>query len=244
MKLLFFFAFSEEVREIIRIMGPGKIIEGLPFKARSLTHSSHELTMVETGLGVENAGRVFLHMVEKELPDAVFSLGYCGALSPQASVGDVIWASRVCLIEGESLESLSLPDDLKLFEKVSSRIPVREGTFITMKEWIKKKNMIHFVSSEMTLPVCDMETFALARLCEDRRLPFFAMRAVSDGADTDLPFDPWSVCDNSGVYRVTRALTLFLARPHLLAHGIELFRNSKIASRNLGRAVSVLFQLL
>jgi len=244
MKLLFFFAFPEEVREIIRITGRRKIFEGLPFNAFSLPHSSHLLTVAETGLGFENARRVFLRMVERELPDAVFSLGYCGALSHQASVGDVIWASKVCLIEEQNLQSLPLSDSLKLFEKVSSRIPVRAGTFITMKEWMLKKELIPFVGSEITLPVCDMETFALARLCEDRRLPFFAMRAVSDGADTDLPFDPWSVCDAGGIYRPARALGLFLARPQLLARGISLFRNSKIASHHLGQAVSVLLQVL
>ena len=34
----------------------------------------------------------------------------------------------------------------------------------------------------MTLPVCDMETFELARLSLERKLPFIAVRAVSDEA--------------------------------------------------------------
>jgi hypothetical protein len=89
-----------------------------------------------------------------------------------------------------------------------------------------------------------METFGLARLSLDHKLPFFAVRAVSDGADLDLAFNPRSVCDSEGTYRLTRALRLFLTRPRLLAHALALRRNSKIASHNLARATSALLQIL
>ncbi len=120
--------------------------------------------MAETGVGIENATRVFLRMLQAGRFDAVISLGYCGALSHDASVGDLIWASRVHLIEGERVETLTLPDDRKLLETLSLRLPIRAGTFLTLKEWMKKRELVRFVSPGMTLPVCDMETFGLARL--------------------------------------------------------------------------------
>ena len=178
------------------------------------------------------------------MPDIVLCMGYCGALSPEASTGDVIWASKTCLVEGQRLESLSLPGSPGLFKKLVRCLPVRDGTFITMKEWMKKRDLINLVPPRMTLPVCDMETFALAHLCRGYKLPFYSIRAVTDGAHRDLPFDPRSVCDDKGIYSVTRALKLFAARPHLLLPGIELFRNSKIASRNLSRALAALFEVI
>jgi nucleoside phosphorylase len=244
MKLLLLFALPREVAETVRVMGRKKKIDGLPFRGFSVNHQSHVLTIVETGMGVENSARVLLRMIQAGKPDTVISIGYCGALSSDASVGDVVWASRILLVDGQNSESLSLPDSLAVLEKLASRLRIREGTFITMKDWMKKQELIRFASPEMTLPVCDMETFALARLCNYHRLPFFAIRAVSDGADRDLPFDPWSVCDKKGNYRVLRALRLFLTRPRLLTHGMELLRNSKIASHNLSEAVSALLQVL
>jgi adenosylhomocysteine nucleosidase len=232
------------VKETMRMLGRSERIDGLPFRAFRVRHPSHALTMVETGMGVENAARVLLHLLQTDRPDAVISLGYCGALSPDASVGDVIWASSVCLIEGQKIETLSLPDNGELFEKLSLRFPVRAGTFITMKEWMKKGDIVPFMKPEMMLPVCDMETFGLARLCHSNKLSFLALRAVSDGADTDLLFDPWSVCDRSGIYSAARAMRLFLTRPHLISHAIELYRNSKIASSNLAQAVSALIWLM
>lgn len=228
----------------MRMLGRSERVNGFPFTAFRVSHPSHKLTMVETGMGVGNAARVLLHLLQADVPDAVLSFGYCGALSPEASVGDVVWASNVCLIEGQKFETLSLPDNRELFEKLSSCFPVRTGTFITMKEWMKKRDIAPFVAPGMMLPVCDMETFGLAQLCDSRKLPFLALRAVSDDAGTDLLFDPWSVCDRNGIYSAARATRLFLARPHLISHAIKLQRNAKIASSSLAQAVSALIRLM
>jgi len=244
MQLLILFALPSEARPTIGILGGSERIHGLPFKAFCVDHPSHEITMAETGMGVENATGVFLHLLQTDKPDAVLSIGYCGALSPEASVGDVVLASSVCLIEGQNVETLSLPDNRELFGKLASRFPVRAGTFITMKKWMKKRDIAPYVARGMMSPVCDLETFGVAQICRSRALPFFALRAVSDGADTEIFFDPWDVCDKNGKYSAARAMRCFLTRPHLLSHVIELYRSSKIASSNLAQAVSALIQLM
>jgi len=219
-------------------------MKGLPFKAYCVRLSSHVLFVAETGLGVENAGKVFLRLLQSARPDAAVSLGYCGALTHGPSVGDVIWASSVCLIDGQKVERLSLSDGSELLEALSLRAPVKSGTFLTMKEWRKKGELLPLVDPGMALPVCDMETFAIARLCRDHKLPFYGLRAVSDPAGKELGFDPRSVCGSEGTYRVRLALKLFLTRPRLVAQAMELRRTSKIASRNLGRAVAALLDML
>jgi nucleoside phosphorylase len=244
MRILLFSAFPREVRGIVRLTGRGERMRGFPFTAFSIRLSSHVLFVAETGLGVENAGKVFLRLLRSERPDAVVSLGYCGALTDESSVGDVIWASSVCLIDGQKVERLSLPDGSELLEALALRVPIRPGTFLTMKEWRKKGDLLPLVDPGMALPVCDMETFAIARLCRDHKLPFYGLRAVSDPAGKELGFDPRSVCDSEGAYRVWLALELFLTRPRLLTRAMELRRTSKIASRNLGRAVAALLDML
>ncbi|MGD0228812.1 MAG: hypothetical protein ABSC19_00450 [Syntrophorhabdales bacterium] len=244
MRLVLFSALSREVRETTRMLGGRTRLQGLPFRAFCVRHPSHSLTFAETGMGIESATRVFLHMLQRDRPDAAISLGYCGSLSPDASIGDLIWASKVCLVEGRGVETLALDDALGVLGTLSSRLPIRAGTFLTLNRWRKKHELVRTIPQGMPLPVCDMETFGLARLSVDHGLPFFAIRAVSDASGEDIPFDPWSVCDSSGTYRLYRALGLFLSRPHLLAHAIKLRRNSKIASRNLALAVSALLQIL
>ncbi len=244
MRILLFAAFPREFREAVRLIGRGTRIHGLPFRAHSVRLPAHTLTICETGMGVENAGRVFQHMLQAGTFDAAVSLGYCGALSHDASVGDLVWASKVRLIEGERSETLVLPDNGKLLETLSLSLPLRAGTFLTLKEWMKKRELRRFVDPGMTLPVCEMETFELARLSLRHNLTFFAVRAVSDASDVDLPFDPWRVCDSTGTYRPGRAFRLFLTRPRLLRHAMALRRDSSVASRSLAQAVSALLRVL
>jgi nucleoside phosphorylase len=244
MKLLILAAFPRELRKTVRMAGGGTRIHGHPFRALHVRHPAHALTVVETGLGVENAGRVFLGALQAGRPDAVISLGYCGALSHDAAVGDLIWASRIHLVDGERIETLSLPQNRRLLEALCLRLPIRAGTFLTLKEWKKKRELARFAVSGMPLPVCDMETFGLARLSLQRKLPFFAIRAVSDEAGVELAFDPLSVCDDAGTYRLTRALRLFLTHPRLLAQAAKLRGRSKIASAHLALAVRALLEVL
>ena len=99
------------------MMGRRARIHGLPFRAFCVRHPTHTLTVAETGMGIENATRVFLAMLQASRFDAAISLGYCGALSHDASVGNLIWASRVCLIEGERIETLILPDEQSFWRR-------------------------------------------------------------------------------------------------------------------------------
>ncbi len=244
MKLLILAAFPREARETMRIAGGGKKIGGLPFRAFRAGRHPHALTVVETGLGVKNAGRVLHRVLEADAFDAVISLGYCGALTDEAGVGDLVWGSQIRLVDGERVESLTLPDKGEVLKALSLRLPIRPAVFLTLKQWLKKGELARFLVPPMPLPVCDMETFALARLSLERKLPFFAIRAVSDEAHVDLAFDPRDVCDHAGVFRLRRALRLFLTRPRLLAQAAQLGRNSKIASARLALAVDALLDLL
>ena len=244
MKLLLLYAFPEEIKELLAAVGRAEEVHRLPFRAFRAFHPKHQLLVAETGLGIESARRVFCRMSEPDAPDGVISLGYCGALSPDASVGDLVWASEVCLVERQEIHVLSLPDCRETFDKLGLSLPVRAATFLTMKGWMKKSEVARFVTPEMKLPVCDMETFALAQLSSRRDIPFHGIRAVSDGVDRELAFDPRDVCNGDGFYSAARALRLLLIRPRLIPHMIEMRRDSRIASRNLARAVRALVELL
>jgi nucleoside phosphorylase len=244
MRLLLFWAVPREIGEASRMLGSKTRLSGLPFRAFRFGHLSHTIVAAETGVGMESATRVFLRLMETEKADAAVSLGYCGALTHDAGIGDLIWASQVCLTNKKGFDTISLPDQGGLLKALSARIPIRAGTFFTLSEPMKKEEIVRIVPSGTPLPVCDMETFVLARLSLAHGLSFLAIRGVSDGASEDLPFDPRAVCDSTGTYRTYRAVRLFLSRPRLLVHGIKLRRSSNIASHSLALALNNLLQLL
>ena len=244
MRLLVLSALSREVRSVVRPLEGRRRLPDLPFKAFAAHRLSHEIAFAETGMGFENAARVFDRAASVIRPDAVISLGYCGGLTAGASVGTLVWATAVCLLNGRSTEILRLPARDRVLGRLSSTLEVRPATFLTLREWMKKADILPHVPAGAPLPVCEMETFGMAKIALERSLPFYAIRSVSDGEGEEIGFDPTAVCDASGTYRPARAIAFFISHPGLLSHAIKLHRGSKTASRNLGRAVEMLLQAL
>jgi len=233
------------MRTLFRSLDSLVRLDHVPLKAFRALHFSHEITFVETGVGIERAVRPFdLITRAGKPPEGVISIGYCGGLVPGASVGDLVWATAVHLVDEGRPEVLLLPDQDRVFQRLSSSTPILEGTFFTLRRWMKKADVLARVPAGVPLPVCEMETFGLARLARERGLPFFAIRSVSDGDREEVGFDPSAVCDSAGIYRPSRALALFISRPHLLGSAMKLRRNASIASRSLARGVEALLKIL
>lgn len=244
MRLLILYAVPREIAFAARLLGQKERLSGTPYPIFRFRHPVHTVLAAETGVGVLNAGRLFLRLIEAEKPDAAVSLGYCGALTPDADIGDLVWASRVCLIKSGHVDTLSLPDPGGLLGLIQGRLSLRAGTFFTLAGPMKKKEIVPFVPDGTPLPVCDMETFALAQHAAAAKLPFFAVRSVSDRHDEDIAFDPQAVCDRFGIYKPYLAVRLFLTRPGLLAQAYRLGRTSKVASRSLALALDALLRSL
>ena len=238
------YAVPREFGAAARLLGGKTRLSGLPFRTLRFRHPAHTVLPVETGVGVESAGRVFLRIIESEKVDGAVSIGYCGALTPDADIGDLLWASRVCLVRCGRLETLSLSDPGGLLASLSRSLPIRPAVFFTLPEPMKKREVVPLVPAGTPLPVCDMETFALAQHSAAAGLPFFAIRSVSDRHDEDIPFDPRAVCNASGIYSPYRAARLFISRPGLLPAALRLGRSSKRASRSLAQALDALLKAL
>lgn len=245
MRLLVTSAFTREISKVLRSLGGQAPLRGLPFKASRCCRRSHELTFVGTGMGVEGAAPVFeqaLHMTE---PDAAISLGYCGGLVPGTSAGDLVWASTVYSVGDRGIDGvLHLPGHGTVFDTLAASVPLRRGAFLTLRRWMTKSELRSCVPADLPLPVCEMETFALARIALGKGVPFFAIRSVSDGDGDEVGFDPFVVCDASGTYRLSRSLPFFASHPRLIGRAVRLRRGSKVASRSLALAMRRMVEIL
>ena len=90
---------------------------------------------------------------------------------------------------------------------------------------------------DIACPVCDRETFHLAKLACQNNVPFFAIRSITDRLYDDIPEDFFHVVDGSGNYERARAVNLLLKRPSLIPAGIRLGLNASVAAKSLGRVV-------
>ena len=245
MRLAIFAAFPHELRRLLGRLRPERTLRRRPFTLSFIKRPPFEIIAVQTGMGTGNAEAALRYVLNAHGPDFVLSLGFGGALYDGAAAGDLVWASRVGIISGDRETSfLELPAAGELASRLSEKVAMREGCIITLESRTTKAEIRRRLSGALHSPVCDMETFHLATLALRQGIPFFAVRAITDLSDEDVPGELFGVSDASGRYRLSRALCLFLRNPGLVPAAIRLGRCSATASENLWLAANALIESL
>jgi nucleoside phosphorylase len=256
MKLAIFSAFPQELKCILKNFKPKSSFKKHPLTLFFTEYSSKEIIVVQTGMGTRNAKAAIKYVLEKHSPDFVLSIGFGGALYNGASAGDLIYANRVFLIPENVLEkpmtlfnyrelfSQEIPDVREIVSKLSEKVSMHEGCILTFEKYKKKSEIKKNLSKDLSFPVCDMETFFLAKLSVEQGLPFFAVRSVTDRSDEEIPPEFLYVTDESGKYKLSRALSLILSKPKLIKDVIRTGRASAIASNNLWHLVKAIIEIM
>jgi adenosylhomocysteine nucleosidase len=255
MRIALFAAFPQELRYVTRNLRMKEKTGGVSFNVSLCESSSSEVVVVESGIGMHNTETAFAYAVGKYHPDLVLSAGFGGALYGGASIGDLVWASRVFLVpepaEGSTLSSHydwhqlpAQPGAREISLKLSTHVPLREGSVVTLSTWVEKPKLIECVPAGIPFPVSDMETYFFARLAGGKGIPFFAVRSITDTADEEIPRELLKVTDEAGNYKLPRALATVLSNPRIIPDVVRIGKNSHIASRSLSRLVESLAAIL
>lgn len=244
MRLAIFSAFPHEIKPLVKNLSAARIPKTLPFALFLAPYGPGEVIVVQTGMGTRNAEASLDYVIKEYSPTIILSSGFGGALYDNAAIGELIWASRVLLVNEGVREILDLPDRDQLFRRLSQKLTIQKGSIVTLERWMKKPEIKRALSRPLPFPVCDMETFPLAKASLNRGLPFVGVRSITDRSHEEIPPELLSVSDESGNYRLTRSLKVLLKNPSLVPRAIHLGRNSSIASGNLWRAVKTLIEVL
>jgi adenosylhomocysteine nucleosidase len=237
-------AFPQELKYIIRNFGATRSSQKSPFPLFHAACQPHDLVIVQTGMGIQNAETALHFISEAFSPDTVLFVGFGGALYSNARAGDLVWAASVMELSGSILTDMAIPDPNGLAEKLSGKIRMEKGTIVTLPRRMGKKEIAAMLPANLPFAVCDMETYPAARYCAERGIPFFALRAVTDALDEEIPPELFTVTDESGKYELSRALGMILSRPHLITAAITFGRNSTIAAKHLYACVNLLTETL
>lgn len=247
MKLMVLAAFPQELKHVLRNSSIVKKTKKRPLTIYEGRYLSHEIVAIQTGMGPFEIDAGLDGVLEEHNPDYVISIGFGGALYDGAKAGELVWGVG-CMLHGKG-EGSQLRQDLAgenkaVFKKLRGKLDIKEGTIITVTGRTAKPELRKIIPDHTLFPVCDMETFYLARLALKRGVPFFAIRSITDRADEEIPEELFSVCDESGNYSITRALGLLVKRPGLIPGSVKLGSVSATASKNLWLAVKSLVEVL
>jgi len=192
------------------------------------TPAAAGVRIVHTGIGATAAARILHDELAMNRPEAVISSGFAGGLDPSLEVGD--------LIAGESVSS---PELLRLV-----RSNVFRGRIHTVESPIELTEAKARLYRETAAHAVDMETEAVVGECGRAGVPVLVIRAISDGAEDEIPVPLEIAWDLKKQRARPMQLCGYLAmRPGKIGAFWRFLGSTNTASRALAHEVSNLLTL-
>jgi len=241
-------AFPQELKHVLKNLKVTKKEKKRPLTICEASYGPHGIVAVRTGMGPFETDDALEGAIIDHKPDYLLSIGFGGALYDGAKAGELVWGKRFML--HDKGKGINQKDDIKVaekkpvYEKLKGKLDIKEGTIITITERTAKQELRQTLPENTRFPVCDMETFHIARLALKRGVPFFAVRSITDRLDEEIPEELFGVCDEEGNFKFTRAMGILARKPALIPDSVRLGGVSAGASKNLWLALKSLIEVL
>ena len=158
----------------------------------------HDVIAMQCGIGKVNAAIGTLTLVNSFLPDFVINSGVAGGADQSISVMDVVAGARVayhdvwCGPESELGQVQGLPLYFEGAKRLLNLVPDREGIhkglICSGDQFIDTLDAVNRIKGNFPEALAvDMESGAIAQVCHLNKVPFLALRVISDspGASHD-----------------------------------------------------------
>ena len=158
----------------------------------------HDVMVMQCGIGKVNAAMGTLMLVNHFAPNYVINSGVAGGADLSVNVMDVVAGARVayhdvwCGPESELGQVQGLPlyfEGAKcLLDLVPDRDDIHKGLICSGDQFIDKKEDVNRIKGNFPEALAvDMESGAIAQVCYLSKVPFLALRVISDspGASHD-----------------------------------------------------------
>jgi adenosylhomocysteine nucleosidase len=158
----------------------------------------HDVIAMQCGIGKVNAAIGTLTLVNSFLPDFVINSGVAGGADQSINVMDVVAGARVayhdvwCGPESELGQVQGLPlyfqGAKRLLDLVPDREGIHKGLICSGDQFIDTLEAVNRIKGNFPEALAvDMESGAIAQVCHLNKVPFLALRVISDspGASHD-----------------------------------------------------------
>ncbi len=222
----FLFALKRESAPFTRGLRLVHTITDAPCPARRFAARRRDALVLETGIGAARAAAAARWVLDTCSPRLVVACGFAGALEPSLPVGGVFLASEV-VEPGDQCWRTALPVEL-------GDLPC--GRLLTVPRLVATPEQKCGLARQFAAVAVDMESAAVAAVCQTRRVPCAVVRAVSDAAGAGLSPQLVRLLAAERV-APRRVLTALVRRPWLAGELWRLARDTRRAAHQLGRVL-------
>ncbi len=232
--LAIFSALKEEVKAVISEMEVKETVYLRPAVIVRGEFLGKELIVAHTGVGVDKMQRAVKFCADEYKPEIFLNVGFCGALSPNLSLGEAVVATTV-VYEKRSEEAMS-PDGHfsdRLFSLCESHeIKAARGGVLTVDKVVSTPHEKAFLGTKFGVIDVDMESYGFAAAVVN--VPFAVVRVVLVPMDMHLP-DFEGLVDEGGSSSVPHVIASAIRHPKKAWHLPQMAYCASKAGETLGR---------
>lgn len=199
------------------------------------------VAVIHAGVGKERAARATEALIAGHRPAWVISAGFSGALVDRVKKGDIVLANGFVDAAGERL-------DLELaFEPGGGpeAAGVHVGRLALAERIVRRPADKRALGAQTGALAADLESFAVARVCERMGARFLAVRVISDAVNDELPPEIDNLArQTSFAAQLGAAAGAIFRRPSSVKQMLELKEGALVASDKLARFLSDLIREL
>lgn len=185
------------------------------------------IRLAGNGAGAARAAAAVDQAVASFLPDAIVSMGFCGALDPALGIADIVVGTTI-LAGGTSFATLS----------PQSGRPHHAGAICSIDHVAGGAEEKKRLRSTGAIAV-EMEAAGVVRRAQSLGLPFFCIKSVTDLADETMANDFNAALRSDGRFDTMRILASSLRHPRSrLPELIRLRKRCVLAARSLGEFIA------
>ncbi len=199
------------------------IVASDPMEFRGIKRRDDEVRLASNGAGAHRAAGAVDNALANFRPDAIVSMGFCGALDPSLAIGDIVVATTV--FAGDRAFAAEPP----VTDARHSTGPVCSIDHVAATA--REKRTLHATGAIAV----EMEAAGVAQRAQKLAVPFFCIKSVTDLADETMANDFNAVLRSDGRFDTMKVLVSILRRPWVrLPELVRLRGRCLLAARSLG----------
>ncbi len=158
-------------------------LQGAGFTVQHATLDERALALVISGVGPAAAAQATAAVIDAHQPDWVVSAGFAGSLQADIPRGAILMADEIVDGKGTVLRI-----DFKISPEVVAKTPgLHVGRLLTVTELVGDPDAKQALGQQHRALAVDMESWAVAEVCRQRKVRFLSLRIISDGVNDRLP---------------------------------------------------------
>ena len=243
-----FGALREEVAFLWKRMNPRHEIGGATYHMVQGIYHGRKLLVAQTGIGKKKAEAATRFALDNYPITTLITMGFAGALNDDLKGGDVVLCSSLHCEHSNSIDTKPRPsafctDDRMLSSAVQAMehaaVEFRLGVGVTVPQMVLEPEDKQRLGDAYDADIVDMESYWIAKIAMDRRIPFLVIRSVSDTRQERLlPFDQLMTAE--GRVQWGSAVAYFVRNARRLNGVPLLYRNVRLAQRSLAMSIDSL----